>query len=95
MKPIRWDLAKNEQLKAKRDISFEAVLAAMDRGDLLDDYIHPNQIRHPNQRLLIVQIQKYAHIVPYVETKQDIFLKTIIPSQKATKHYIRGGNDSE
>ena len=89
MKTVRWSLAKNELLKAERGVSFEAVLAALYRGDLLDDYIHPNQDRYPNQRLLIVKIQGYAFIVPYVETEAEIFLKTIIPSRKATKQYLR------
>jgi uncharacterized DUF497 family protein len=89
MKTIRWSLAKNKLLKAERGVSFEAVLAAIDRGDLLDDYIHPNQDRYPNQRLLVVKIQGYAFIVPYVETEAEIFLKTIIPSRKATKRYLR------
>ena len=67
MKVIRWNLAKNEKLKSQRGVSFEAVLAAINRGDLLDDYIHPNQSQYPNQRLLVVQIQDYAYIVPYNE----------------------------
>jgi hypothetical protein len=61
----------------------------MDRGDLLDDYTHPNQSKYPNQRLLVVKIQGYAYIVPYMETASEIFLKTIIPSRKATKQYIK------
>lgn len=95
MKVIRWNLAKNEKLKSERGVSFEAVLAALDRGDLLDDYIHPNQSRYPNQRLLVVQIKGYAYLVPYIETESELFLKTIIPSRKATKQYLRGGNDNE
>jgi uncharacterized DUF497 family protein len=95
MKPILWDLAKNEQLKTNRGVSFEAVFAAIDRGDLLDDYIHPNPIKYPNQRVLVVKIREYAYLVPYVESEQEMFLKTIIPSRKATKQYIRGGNDDE
>ncbi|MEO0014715.1 MAG: hypothetical protein RLZZ535_3104 [Cyanobacteriota bacterium] len=95
MKVIRWNLAKNEKLKSQRGVSFEAVLAAMDRGDLLDDYIHPNQSQYPNQRLLVVQIQGYAYIVPYIETESELFLKTIIPSRKATKQYLRGSNNHE
>ena len=88
MKVIRWDLVKNERLKSERGISFEAVLAALDRGDILDDYTHPNQAKYPNQRVLLVQIERYAYIVPYVETESELFLKTIIPSRKATKEYL-------
>ena len=95
MKVIRWNLAKNENLKSQRKVSFEAVLAAINRGDLLDDYVHPNQSQYPNQRLLVVQIQGYAYIVPYIETGSELFLKTIIPSRKATKQYLRGDNNHE
>lgn len=95
MKVIRWNLVKNELLKSERSISFEAVLAAIERGDLLDDLIHPNQNKYPNQRLLVVKIQNYAYIVPYVETESELFLKTIILSRKATKQYLRGESDNE
>lgn len=95
MKVVRWDLTKNEKLKSERGVSFEAVLAALDRGDILDDYIHPNQDKYSNQRLLVVQIQGYAYLVPYVETESELFLKTIIPSRSATKRYLKGSNDNE
>ena len=89
MKLVLWNINKNEQLQDQRGVSFESVLAAMDRGDLLDDYTHPDQSKYPNQRLLVVKIQGYAYIVPYMETASEIFLKTIIPSRKATKKYIK------
>ena len=95
MKVIRWDLTKNEKLRSERGVSFEAVIAALERGNLLDDYIHPNQSKYPNQRLLVVQIEGYAYLVPYVETESEIFLKTIIPSRKATKQYLRRGDEHE
>jgi hypothetical protein len=75
MKVIRWNLAKNEKLMSERGVSFEAVLAALDRGDLLDDYIHPNQSRYSNQRLLVVQIKGYAYLVPYIETESELFFE--------------------
>lgn len=89
MKDIRWDQSKNELLKSERDVSFEAVLVAITQGNTLDDSIHPNQEKYPNQRLLIVKIKEYAYLVPYVETDTEIFLKTIIPSRKATKQYLK------
>ena len=88
MKDIRWDQSKNELLKSERDISFEAVLVAITQNNILDDSIHPNQEKYPNQRLLVVKIKAYAYLVPYVETDTEIFLKTIIPSRKATKQYL-------
>jgi uncharacterized DUF497 family protein len=95
MKDIRWDHSKNEKLKSDRDISFEAVLVAITQGNTLDDSIHPNQEKYPNQRLLIIKIKNYAYMIPYVETNTEIFLKTIIPSRKATKQYLGKGENHE
>lgn len=95
MKDIRWDRLKNEKLKSERDISFEAVLVAIIQGNMLDDAIHPNQEKYPNQRLFVVKINEYAYLVPYVETDVEIFLKTIIPSRKATKQYLSESKDNE
>ena len=88
MKYFDWDEGKNETLKTERDVSFEEVILAIFDGKLLDDVGHPNQARYPNQRLFIVEIENYAHLVPYVEDKEKIFLKTVIPSRKATKKYL-------
>ena len=95
MKDIRWDLSKNEKLKSERDVSFEAVLISIQQGNVLDDVIHPDREKYPNQRLLVVKINEYAYLVPYVETDTEIFLKTIIPSRKATKKYLRESNSNE
>lgn len=69
-------------------ISFEEVLASIESSYLLDDYIHPNQTKYSNQRLMIVKIKDYCYFIPYVETEAEMFLKTIIPSRKATKKYL-------
>jgi len=88
VKYFDWDEGKNETLKTERDVSFEEVILAIFDGKLLDDVGHPNQAGYPNQRLFIVEIENYAHLVPYVEDKEKIFLKTVIPSRKATKKYL-------
>lgn len=88
MKYFDWDTQKDEQLKQERDISFEDILIAIDGGNLLDIVQHPNKSRYPNQKLFIVNMNGYAYIVPFVENKERVFLKTIIPSRKATKRYI-------
>lgn len=88
MKPFNWNPDKNMQLKAERGISFEEVLVAMSQGALLDVVEHPNKDRYPNQRMLIVRIRDYAFLVPFVETGEELFLKTIIPSRSATKRYL-------
>ncbi|MBX3717554.1 MAG: BrnT family toxin [Burkholderiales bacterium] len=93
MKPFRWNAAKNEALKAGRGISFEAVVVAIEAGRLLDIVAHPNPARYPRQRVLVVAAGGYVHLVPFVEEADHYFLKTIIPSRKATRDYLKGGED--
>ena len=40
--------------------------------------------------MLVVNVDGYAYLVPFVEDVQGVFLKTIIPSRKATKRYLNG-----
>lgn len=89
MKYFDWDPEKNEWLIQERDVSFEEVLIAIDEGYLLDIVEHPNKNTYPNQKVFIVQIEEYAYLVPFVEDEEKIFLKTIIPSRKATKKYTK------
>lgn len=94
MKPYDWSDLKNTQLKAERLVSFEEVVAAIDDNKTLSNEKHPNRLRYGNQKMLIVEINKYAYLVPYVEDDEKIFLKTIIPSRRATKKYLnKGGNE--
>jgi uncharacterized DUF497 family protein len=95
MKPINWNSDKNMSLKAERGVSFEEVLVAISQGALLDVVVHPNKGRYPNQRIFIVSIRGYAYLVPFVETSDDIFLKTIIPSRSATRRYVSEGKKNE
>jgi len=88
MKYFDWDSKKNEQLKQERDISFEDVLIAIEGGGILDIVEHPKKSKYPNQRIFIIAINNYAYLVPFVEDEEKVFLKTIIPSRKATKSYI-------
>ena len=90
MKPFRWSSGKNEVLQVRRGVSFEAVVVAIESGDLLDIVEHSNQARYPGQRILVVLISGYVHLVPYVEADDHLFLKTIIPSRKATIAYRQG-----
>ena len=88
MKSYDWSRKKNEALKNDRGISFEEIVFHIENGDELDVYPHPNQELYPNQLISVVAVNSYAYLVPYVESEQSIFLKTIIPSRKATKRYI-------
>jgi uncharacterized DUF497 family protein len=89
MKQINWNAKKNQLLMSERGISFEDVLFALQSGRLLDDLVHPDDFKYPNQRMFVVEVDAYAWLVPYVENEGEIFLKSIIPSRKATKHYLR------
>ena len=90
MRYFSWDAAKNEKLKAERGVSFEDVVFHIERGDILDIVEHPNQERYRGQRVLIVQIEDYAYLVPCVDEDESVVLKTIIPSRKATRRYMHG-----
>lgn len=91
MKPFRWSHEKNAQLKAERDISFEEIVLAIEADGLLDIVTHSNPGKYPNQRMLIVAIERYAYLVPFVEEADAYFLKTVIPNRKATRDYLKGG----
>jgi uncharacterized DUF497 family protein len=88
MKPINWNPTKNQQLIIERGISFEDIVFYLQQGALLDDIEHPNIDKYPNQRVFVINIDSYAYLVPYIENRTEIFLKTVIPSRKATKTYL-------
>ncbi|MFZ2967788.1 MAG: toxin [Sulfuricurvum sp.] len=96
-KIIRYCLEKNEKLKNERRVSFEQVLLAIEEGDLLDDLRHPNSQKYPCQDIFIIliRIKNYIYIVPYIETEDEIFLKTIIPSRKLNKVYNKGATNDK
>ncbi|MBI1857478.1 BrnT family toxin [Candidatus Saccharibacteria bacterium] len=91
MKYFDWDEQKNAKLKAERDICFEDVQTAIEEGRILEDKKHPNEKRYPNQKLIVLEIRGYAYLVPCVEDDTKIFMKTIIPSRKATKKFLKKG----
>jgi hypothetical protein len=60
----------------------------LQHGALLEDIAHPNGDKYPNQSVFVIDIDGYVHLVPYIQSRKDIFLKTVIPSRKATKQYL-------
>ncbi len=92
-----WNIEKNEWLKRERGISFEEIVWHLERDGLLDDLVHPNQEKYPEQRIMVVKVNLYAYLVPYVADNEGVFLKTIIPNRKATRDYLKKGgrNDTE
>lgn len=95
MKPFRWDTEKNERLKAGRGISFEEIVLAVEEGGLKDILVHPNQRRYRGQVVLVVVYRAYVFLVPSVEEEEHYFLKTVIPSRKATRDYLEMDDSDE
>jgi len=90
MKFFSWNEEKNELLKDERQVSFEDVVFHISQGFLLDILEHPNQDKYKGQRIFVVEIDEYAYLIPFIEDEREIFLKTIIPSRKATRKYLKG-----
>lgn len=89
MKIFRWNNEKNEWLKENRGVCFEQIVILMEREEVIEVLEHPNQDKYPGQKIAIVEIDDYAYLIPYVQEGDEIFLKTIIPSRKATNKYVR------
>ena len=86
-KIFNWNVEKNQLLIQDRGISFERIVFEIGSGNELAVIEHPNQEKYPGQRISMVQVDDYVYAVPFVETDTEIFLKTIIPSRKATSQY--------
>jgi uncharacterized DUF497 family protein len=95
MKYFAWNPTKNIQLHTERNVSFEEIAYHIEMGGLLDIVEHPNPTTYPGQRIFIVAIENYAYLVPFVESDTEVFLKTIIPSRKATRKYLRKEANSD
>lgn len=86
MKYFNWNPEKNKKLIKERGISFEICLVKIEGKDVLDILVNVN---YPNQKIFVLEIEGYAYLVPFIETEEEIFLKTIIPSRKFTKQYLK------
>lgn len=94
-KSFRWNDEKSAQLRAARGIGFEEIVLALRSSGLREVTRHPNAVRYPRQQLWVVAIDDYAYLVPVVEEDEYYFLKTIIPSRKATRDYLGGNRDAQ
>ncbi|MBT4936780.1 BrnT family toxin [Candidatus Peregrinibacteria bacterium] len=89
VKTIAWNKNKNEKLRVERGIDFNDIVLCLSNEDSILDIIdHPNQKKYPGQKIYVIEYVEYVYLVPYTETDKEIFLKTIIPSRKATKEYL-------
>lgn len=83
-----WSNEKNKFLEKTRGICFEDVVIHMQNRGVLDIIKHLNKDRYPNQNIMVLDVEGYVYLVPYVKSKGTRFLKTIIPSRKATREYL-------
>ena len=82
---IEWNLLKNERLKKTRGASFDQLIK---KGNILKVQKHP---KRDNQRIMLVEYNKYIWVIPYIKTKEGIlFLKTLFQSRKYTKLFKEG-----
>lgn len=86
MKYFNWNSEKNKKLIKERGISFEICLIKIESKDILDIL---NNVNYSNQKIFVLEIEEYAYLVPFIENENEIFLKTIIPSRKFTKKYLK------
>jgi uncharacterized DUF497 family protein len=93
-KVFNWNDEKNTKLIDERNVSFEEVVFCIQNHRILDIVDHPNPDEYPNQKIYVLLMNDYVYLVPFVETDEEIFLKTIIPSRKARKKYTGGSNES-
>ncbi len=88
MKSINWNQEKNRHLIVERGISFEVVVSYIEKEEIIDIVDHPNRKQYADQKIFVIAIEDYVYMVPFVETENELFLKTIIPSRKATRDYL-------
>jgi hypothetical protein len=88
MSAFDWNDEKNESLEKARGICSEDVVIHVQNGCVIEVIKHPNKDRYPNQNMMVLDVEGYIYLVPYVKSKGIRFLKTIIPSRKATKEYL-------
>lgn len=89
MKLVKFNEEKSKLLKIKRKVSFSEIAKLMDTKQVVKVIKNPNKAKFANQKIMLVNINKYIYCVPYIETESEIFLKTIYPSRKYTKKYLK------
>ncbi len=85
---FRWGDEKNKLLIKERNVCFEDIVTGINSGKLLD-VVKNSSADRDNQYCLIIDIGNYAYVVPFVRSESIFFLKTIYPSRKQTKKYIK------
>ncbi len=89
MSEFDWSDEKSRHLERTRGMCFEDIVVCIQNGDVIDVIRHPNQERYPRQNMMVINVDGYVWLVPYVKQTGVRFLKTIIPSRKATREYLK------
>ena len=85
---FEWKPEKNAWLRQHRRISFDEIVVHLGRGDVWKTSPHPNRKKYPHQSIAFVIVEDYVYLVPFDVVGDVIFLRTIIPSRKATRQYL-------
>lgn len=97
MKKIIWNEDKALLLRSagsRNQVGFEDCALAIENGRVLDDISNPSPL-YPHQRIFVLEINGYAHAVPYISDEKTIFLKTVFPSRKYTVMYLKEKHDDQ
>jgi uncharacterized DUF497 family protein len=86
---FNFNVDKNKELLADRGVSFEQIIIELNADRELAVIEHPNSTKYPNQKIFIIEIEKYIYAVPFTQKENCFFLKTIFPSRKLTKKYLQ------
>lgn len=84
-----FDPKKNKKLEQERGVGFERIIQSIREDKVLDIREHPNKEKYSGQRILVVEIDDYAYQVPFVREGETVILKTLFPSRKATRAYLK------
>jgi len=86
-----WDEDKNKILKQQRNISFEQIVLSIENKQVVDVIENPNKVKYKGQIYIMVNCDEYIYVVPaYIsDSGEECYLKTIYPSRKYTKIYLR------
>ena len=83
------------ELMQEHGISFEEILSCIEQGGLVVTMDHPNRRRYGNQKIWVVKVRGYAHLVPFVESESEISPTTIMPSRRATRQFLSEAEEEE
>ena len=89
-KKILWNIEKSIWLKdqlGRGGIGFEECAILIEAGEVLDIIQNPSA-NFPEQSSYVLNIEGYAYCVPFVESKDEIFLKKMYPSRRLTAFYL-------